>query len=86
MLGYTANWTVQLCGESIPMNLVGRQEGQAVMYASVLLRNLVWPGAATIGYKGGWTNIYIGHGHRISQVNSLIKQLDNLQVEGESRK
>lgn len=52
----------------------------------MLLKNLVWPGASTVGYKGGWTNIYIGSGQRISQVNSLIKQLDNLQVEGESRK
>ena len=85
-MGYSTNWTVQLCGESIPINLVGKQEGQSALYASVLLKNLVWPGAATVGYKGGWTNIYIGYGQRISQANLLIKQLDNLQIEGESKK
>jgi len=50
------------------------------------LRNLVWPGASTIGFKGGWTNIYVGHGQRISQQISLIKQMDNLQIEGDSKK
>ncbi len=81
-LGYTSNWTVQICGETIPISLVGKQQGQSALYASILLRNLVWPGAATVGFKGGWTNIYVGYGQRISQQNLLIKQLDNLQIEG----
>jgi hypothetical protein len=85
-MGLTTNWTVQLCGETVQVNLVGKQEGQTALYASILLRNLVWPGAATVGYKGAWTNIYIGYGQRISQQNNLIKSLTNLQVEGEEKK
>ena len=70
-LGYTANWTVQICGESIPVNSL--QEGKSNIYGVALLRNLVWPGACTVGYKGGWTSIYIGYGHRVSQGNNLVK-------------
>lgn len=62
------------------MNLIGKQEGQTALYASVLLKNLVWPGAFTVGYKGGWANIYVGYGQRISQQNNLIKELSNLQL------
>lgn len=72
-LGYTSNWTVQLCGQSISINLIGKQEGQSVIYGVVLLKNLVWPGASTVGYRGGWTNIYVGYGHKISQENNVIK-------------
>ena len=48
-----------------------------------MLKNLSWPGALTIGYKGGWTNIYIGNGHRISQENTLIKDCKDLAAEGQ---
>jgi hypothetical protein len=60
--------------------LVGKQEGQTAIYGVTLLKNLVWPGACTVGYRGGWTNIYIGYGHRISQPNNLIKELNEIQV------
>jgi len=62
------------------VSLVGKQEGQSAVYACVLLKNLVWPGAATIGFKGGWTNVYVGYGQRVSQPNNLIKQLGNIQL------
>ena len=67
--GYTAasNWVIQQCGETIPVNLIGKQEGQTAIYGTVLVKNLSWPGAATVGYKGGFSNIYIGYGHRANQ-------------------
>lgn len=80
ILGLAANWTIQQCGETVPISLVGKQEGQSTVYANILLKNLIWPGSYTMGYKGAWTNIYIGYGHRISQQNNLIKELANLSV------
>jgi hypothetical protein len=35
----------------------------------------------TVGYRGGWTNIYIGYGHRISQTFNTIRELKELQTE-----
>lgn len=84
-LGYTTNWTVSISGETVPVSQIGKQEGQTFVYGVTVLRNLVWPGAATIGYRGGWTNIYIGYGHRISQQYNVIRELKELQVEGEEK-
>ena len=56
-----------------------------MVYGVTVLRNLVWPGAVTLGYRGGWTNIYVGYGHRTSQQNLLIRECKDLQVEGEEK-
>ena len=67
--GYTAaaNWTVQQCGWTIPVGQIGKQEGQSAVYGVALLKNLTWPGSATVGYRGGWTSIYVGYGHKTTQ-------------------
>lgn len=57
------------------MNQIGKQEGTSLIYGVACLRNLVWPGAVTIGYRGGWTNIYVGYGHRLSQQYNAIREL-----------
>ena len=41
----------------------------------------MWPGAVTVGYRGGWTNIYVGYGHRLSQQYNEIRELKEVQVE-----
>lgn len=64
----------------MPVSLIGKQEGQNAVYGVALLRNLSWPGSATVGYRGGWTNIYIGYGHRSTQELKIIKQLADLQL------
>lgn len=81
-LGFTANWTASI-SETVPVGQIGKQEGTSLVYGVAVLRNLVWPGAVTVGYRGGWTNIYIGYGHRISQQYTAIKELKELQVEAE---
>lgn len=85
--GYSApnNWTAKLCGETIPVSQVGRLEGQSLIYGTALLTNLSWPGSATVAYQGGWVNIYIGYGHRATQELSIIKQLADLELEGEDK-
>lgn len=55
------------------MNQIGKQEGTSLIYGVACLRNLVWPGAVTVGYRGGWTNIYVGYGHRLSQPYNEIR-------------
>ena len=75
----------QIYGETVPINLIGKQEGQSAIYGVAALRNLSWPGAYTVGYKGGWTNIYIGYGQRISQENVLVKELNDLAIEGQDQ-
>lgn len=72
-LGFTTNWSASISGETVPVNQIGKQEGTSVVYGVAVLRNLVWPGAVTVGYRGGWTNIYIGYGHRISQSFNMIR-------------
>ena len=84
-LGYPSAWLNQIYGETVPINLVGRQEGQSAIYGVAALKNLSWPGAYTIGYKGGWANVYIGYGHRISQENVLVKELNDLAIEGQDQ-
>jgi hypothetical protein len=74
-LGYAANWTVGISGESVPVNQIGKQEGTTLVYGVTALRNLVWPGAVTVGYRGNWVNIYIGYGHRVSQQLTTIREL-----------
>jgi hypothetical protein len=83
--GYTApnNWSAQLCGETIPVNLIGKEDGQTAVYGVALLRNLSWPGSATVGYQGGWSSIYVGYGHRSSQELKIIRELADLQMEGQ---
>ena len=80
--GYTApaNWTSQQCGETIPVGLIGKQEGQNAVYGVALLKNLTWPGACTVGYRGGWANIYIGYEHKANQETKILKQLADLQI------
>ena len=63
------------------MAQTGRLEGQNLIYGVAFLTNLSWPGSATIGYQGGWTNIYIGYGHKSTQELTIIKQLADLQLE-----
>ena len=82
-MGYANTWISQICGETVPINLIGKQEGQTAVYGVALLKNLSWPGACTVGYKGGWANIYIGYGHRVSQENNIIKDFKDVAVEGE---
>ena len=67
------------------MSQIGKQEGTNLIYGVAWLRNLVWPGAVTVGYRGGWTNIYVGYGHRISQQYNLIRELKELQLEAEDK-
>jgi len=57
----------------VPVSQVGKQEGTTLIYGVTTLKNLVWPGAATVGYRGGWVNIYVGYGHRVSQQYSAIR-------------
>lgn len=76
---------MSISGETIPVNQIGKLEGTSLVYGVATLRNLVWPGAATIGYRGGWVNIYIGYGHRLSQQFNLIRELKELQVEAEEK-
>lgn len=73
-------------GETQVINLVGKQEGQTTCYGVVLLKNLSWPGAYTVGYSGGWVNVYVGYGHKVSQVSFNPSQPKDLAVEGEDRK
>ena len=82
-MGFTANWTNAIAGESVPVNQIGKQEGTTLVYGVTCLRNLVWPGAVTVGYRGGWTNIYVGYGHRLSQQNNTITELKEVQVEAQ---
>lgn len=82
-MGFTTNWSASISGETVPVNQIGKQEGTSLVYGVAVLRNLVWPGAVTIGYRGGWANIYIGYGHRISQQYTAIKELKEIQVEAE---
>ena len=70
-----------VAGESVPVSQIGKLEGTSLVYGVACLRNLVWPGAAVVGYRGGWTNIYIGYGHRLSQTNSAIRELGDVQTE-----
>jgi hypothetical protein len=79
-LGFTANWSSAISGETVPVSQVGKLEGTTLVYGVAVLRNLVWPGAVTVGYRGGWTNIYIGYGHRLSQQFSTIRELKELQT------
>jgi hypothetical protein len=74
-LGFASNWTAAISGETVPVNQIGKQEGQSVVYGVAVLRNLVWTGAVTVGYRGGWVNIYIGYGHRLSQQYTAIREL-----------
>ena len=64
------------------MNLIGKQEGQTAIYGVVVLRNLTWPGAATVAFRGGFANIYVGYGQRANQENKVIKELGEIQIEG----
>ena len=73
--GFTANWSSAIAGETVPVSQIGKQEGTTLIYGVACLKNLVWPGAVTIGYRGGWTNIYIGYGHRLSQQYNTIREL-----------
>lgn len=82
MFQYPANWTVKICGETIPVGLIGREEGQSVVYGVALLKNISWPGASTVCYRGGWTNIYIGYGHRETQENKIMQSLPDFEGEG----
>jgi hypothetical protein len=84
-LGFTANWSAGISGETVPVNQVGKLEGSSLVYGVAVLRNLVWPGAVTVGFRGGWANIYVGYGHRISQPFNTIRELKELQVEAEDR-
>lgn len=65
----------------MPVSQIGKLEGTTLLYGVACLRNLVWPGAVTVGYRGGWTNIYVGYGHRLSQVNNAIRELGEVQIE-----
>lgn len=84
-MGYSANWTTSIQGETVGVSLIGKQEGQTAVYGVVLLKNLVWPGASTVGYRGGWVNIYVGYGQKLSQQNLLIREVKEVQAEGEER-
>lgn len=81
-LGFTANWAVSMCGETTPVSQIGKDAGQSATYGVVLVRNLVWPGACTVAYRGGWVNFYSGYGHRISQQYNAIRELKELLPEG----
>lgn len=61
------NWTAKVCGESIPVSLIGKEEGQSTVYGVSVLKNVSWPGATVVCYRGGWANIYIGYGHKETQ-------------------
>lgn len=82
-MGFTSNWTNAIAGETVPVNQIGKQEGTTLVYGVTCLRNQVWPGAVTVGYRGGWTNLYVGYGHRLSQQNNTITELKELQVEAQ---
>ena len=82
-MGFTANWTCAIAGESVPVSQVGKLEGQNLIYGVAVLRNTVWPGAMTVGYRGGWVNFYAGYGHRISQTYDAIKEVGEVQLEAE---
>ena len=82
-MGFTANWSASIAGETVPVNQIGKQEGTSLIYGVACLKNLVWPGAVTVGYRGGWTNIYVGYGHRLSQQYNEIRELKDLQVEAQ---
>lgn len=43
------------------------ESGAAKSYNAVLLKNLNWPGAFTVGHSKGWVNIYIGYGQKLLQ-------------------
>ncbi len=45
----------------------------------------MWPGAVTVGYRGGWTNIYVGYGHRLSLQYNAIREIKDVQVEAEDK-
>ena len=79
-MGFTANWTVSIAGETVPVNQIGKLEGTTLIYGVACLRNLVWPGATTICYRGGWSNIYVGYGHRLSQTYNAIRELKDIQI------
>jgi hypothetical protein len=38
-----------------------------------------------VGYRGGWVNIYVGYGHRLSLQYNAIRELKEVQVEAEER-
>lgn len=84
-LGFAANWTVSIAGETVAVNQIGKQEGTTLIYGVSCLRNLVWPGAVTVGYRGGWTNIYVGYGHRLSLQYNAIREIKEVQVEAEDK-
>lgn len=65
----------------MPVNQIGKQEGTTLIYGVAVLRHLFWPGAVTLGYRGGWVNCYIGYGHRTSQQFTAIRELKDLQNE-----
>ncbi len=65
--GFESNWQLRQCGETLNF---AKGDGTAC-YSVVLLRNLTWPGAAAVAWSGGWVNVYVGYGQKISQPSFL---------------
>lgn len=82
-LGYTTNWSTQIAGETQTISAYGKDN--QTIYGVACLRSLTWPGATTVGYAGGWVNIYIGYGQKVTQASFIPLQPKDLAVEGEDR-
>lgn len=82
-LGYTTNWSIQLMGETQTIGAFERQ--LQTVYGVACLKNLTWPGAVTVGYSGGWVNIYVGYGQKVVQSSFVPIQPKDIAVEGEDR-
>lgn len=80
-LGMTTVWTTQQVGETQVISPLS-ETGIARSYSAVLLKNLNWPGAYTVGHSKGWVNIYIGYGQKLLQNSFNPVSPKDIAVEG----
>ena len=75
-------WNVRLVGSGQLFNNVGKEEGTASCYATVVLKNANWPGWCTVGNMSMYDSVYIGYGIKATQPAFFPLGPENLMLEG----
>eukprot|EP00828_Plagiopyla_frontata_P044433 TRINITY_DN7254_c0_g1_i3.p2 TRINITY_DN7254_c0_g1~~TRINITY_DN7254_c0_g1_i3.p2 ORF type:complete len:140 (-),score=41.61 TRINITY_DN7254_c0_g1_i3:186-605(-) len=83
--GFETNWIVKVIGDPQQYNMIGRDEGSVTCYATLVLKNLTWPGFQCISTANSFVNIYIGYGFKNGAVPFNPVQPNDLQAEPEDQ-
>lgn len=70
-------WKVKVVGDQMVHN---RAEGEPIIHAIVLIRNMRWPGTLTVWKEGKFANIYVGFGIKATDSPyspTQLKRIDN---------